>query len=61
MISTCDKCGKGNIEAKRLDIGGGAGIHLCRPCWKTEMEWRELRNPHVYNPFPIMRWEEVGD
>lgn len=42
----CDKCMKGT-RVKRLSLGGGSGVFLCKPCWAKEMAWRKQRNKEL--------------
>ena len=37
---------------------GGAGVYLCKKCWKREMEWREKRNKSLPASMrlPILKW-----
>ena len=51
-LGHCDNCGQ-HKDVTRLDIGGGAGVFLCKPCWADEMRWRKERNNSVWNPFDI--------
>ena len=55
----CDKCNRA-LPCCRLDLGGGAGVYLCRPCWATEMQWRRERNSSILHPvaykFDIIGW-----
>lgn len=56
-ISFCDKCGF-EKKTRRLSLGGGAGINLCRPCWADEMKWRRMRNKKLASSlkFPIRKY-----
>lgn len=48
---------------KRLEIGGGAGVHLCQEGWKKEMLWRMDRNQELApeNRFDILPWETAPE
>jgi len=56
-ISFCDNCGK-ETKTRRLSLGGGAGINLCRTCWAKEMQWRKRRNKSLASgaKFPIRKF-----
>jgi hypothetical protein len=62
--SECDSCAGARTKVgpiHRLETGGGSGIHLCRPCWGKEMEWREGRNQEILNPSPKTPSERQQD
>ena len=47
-MTTSNSCDYGHEgKATRLDIGGHAGIFLCREHWATEMRWRKVRNQEL--------------
>ncbi len=56
-ISFCDNCGR-ETKTRRLALGGGAGINLCRPCWGKEMKWRKQHNKQLKGDakFPIRKY-----
>ena len=62
--SDCDSCAGERTKVgpiHRLETGGGSGVHLCRPCWGNEMEWRERRNQEMLNPSPKTPAERQQD
>ena len=47
-MTTINGCDYGHeAKATRLDIGGNAGVYLCRKHWAEEMMWRKQRNEEL--------------
>jgi len=57
QMGWCDY-GHGPCVVKRLNIGGGAGLYLCRRHWAAEMRWRKERNKSLPpgSRFRILKW-----
>ena len=53
----CDNCSN-LTDVKRLELGGGAGVHLCRRCHAKEMVFRKYRNKTLAKDvqFDIKGW-----
>lgn len=45
-------------KARRLNLGGGAGIFLCKTHWDREMRYRKERNKQLTGDarFPIRKF-----
>ena len=61
VVRYCDKCSRkfvGAGKVRRLGTGGRSGVHLCRQCWATEMQWRKQRNKKLSGKakFPIRQF-----
>lgn len=56
-MKACDY-GHDAPAVRRLSIGGGAGIFLCKKHWAKEMRWRRMRNKQLARgaKFPIRKW-----
>lgn len=56
-MKACDY-GHEAVKVRRLSIGGGAGINLCKKHWEHEMQWRRERNKKLTGKsrFPIRKW-----
>ena len=46
-------------EVRRMSIGGGGRISLCRSCWQKELEWRRKQNKSLaLGLFDLPDWDK---
>jgi len=57
VIKACDY-GHEATKVRRLSIGGGGGVFLCKKHWEKEMQWRKQRNKTLSRSarFSIRKW-----
>ncbi len=61
-VLPCDGSGPHyHAEVRRLELGSGSGIILCRACFDREIAWRKERNKTLgYKcKFPLPKWETL--
>ena len=44
MIGCDGRCNRSNVKSRKLSIGGGGNLFLCRSCWAHEMAYRREMN-----------------
>ncbi len=56
-LKACDYGHEARI-VRRLSLGGGSGIYLCRTHWNKEMTYRRSRNKKLVkgSKFPIRKF-----
>lgn len=59
MNKYCDY-GHEATKVRRLNLGGGAGVNLCKKHWNEEMAYRKKRNKELSgsNKFPIRKFPD---
>lgn len=60
MKGYCEKCIQ-EREVKRLELGGGAGIYICKECFDLEMDYRNKMKKKYKDNFVILTWEELKE
>lgn len=58
VIMYCEKCDK-EKELRRVELGGGAGIYICKECFHDEMEYRKYMNSKYPNIYKIENWDNL--
>lgn len=54
----CEKCGE-EKELRRVELGDGAGIYICKECFNDEMEYRKYMNSKYPNIYKIENWDNL--
>jgi hypothetical protein len=46
-------------ELRVLPYSGDGNLILCRDCFNAEIHYRTVRNPQVWKPFSLPKWESL--